>query len=57
MRVLCDKVSGILSLFKILKKFEKFGLSRISPIQNFYWSHKNRINEVSVYLFVWLINI
>lgn len=35
MRVLRYNVSGILSLFKILKKFKKFGLSRISPIQNF----------------------
>lgn len=35
MRVLRDNVSGIFSLFKILKKFEKFDLSRISPIQNF----------------------
>lgn len=35
MRVLRDNVSGILSLFKILKKFEKFGLSRIWSILNF----------------------
>lgn len=35
MRVLRDNFSGILSLFKILKNFEKFGLSRILPIQNF----------------------